>query len=445
MILDSRDIARDGTLEADICIIGAGAAGISIALELAGGPYSVVVLEGGGLEYDQRSQELYDGPESGTLIEQGQPLPGLHPSPLLRRHHQPLARLVPAARSRGLRGPGLGGEQRLADLRRRRGSPSIHGRASWLEISPFDYDQSKAGIYERLLAGDDHFDTNFFHMSPPTRFGQRYRPQLEAAANLRVVTDANVRSIEVDAEARHVTHLDVVRADGSPLPVRCRHYVLATGGIENARLLLNSDSVQAAGLGNDRDLVGRYFMEHPLQRVGSVVIPHRHGSVPKTYSRSFVKDRDNWIQGVIRARPAVQRRLELLNAVMVVTPQQALEHVRPGVRHRRPREGRSRAGFSRASRITGRPIPWLDLRPRGAEPQPRQPGPTQRRAGLARHAAHEAPVAPHGPRMAHTEHHREALPRAARGAARRPRLALVRQARSGRTPTGAITTWARPG
>lgn len=321
MILDSRDVVRESALEADVCIIGAGAAGISMALELAAGPHDVVVLEGGALEYDQKSQELYDGPEEGTLIQQG-------------------SRYLASTRLRYLGGttnhwhgwcrPLDPEDFEIRDWVENSGWPisgddvePFYPRAcELLEISPFDYDQSTAGIYERLLAGDDHFDTNFFHMSPPTRFGQRYRPQLEAAANVRLVTDANVRSIEVEAEARHVTHLDVVRADGSPLPVRCRHYVLATGGIENARLLLNSNNVQPGGLGNDRDLVGRYFMEHPLQRVGSIVIPYRRGSVPKTYSRSFVKTRDNWVQGVIRARPAVQRRLGLLNAVMVVTPQQ---------------------------------------------------------------------------------------------------------------------------
>lgn len=53
--------------------------------------------------------------------------------------------------------------------------------------------------------------------------------------------------------------------------VRAHNYVLAAGGIENPRLLLASRSVQPAGLGNDHDLVGRFFMEHPHARGGRVV------------------------------------------------------------------------------------------------------------------------------------------------------------------------------
>jgi choline dehydrogenase-like flavoprotein len=58
--------------------------------------------------------------------------------------------------------------------------------------------------------------------------------------------------------------------DGRRGVVRARHYVLACGGIENARLLLLSNSVVPNGLGNERDMVGRYFMDHPSGKLGTV-------------------------------------------------------------------------------------------------------------------------------------------------------------------------------
>jgi choline dehydrogenase-like flavoprotein len=51
--------------------------------------------------------------------------------------------------------------------------------------------------------------------------------------------------------------------EGKSASIRAPRFVLACGGIENARILLLSNRNQPAGLGNERDLVGRYFMDHP--------------------------------------------------------------------------------------------------------------------------------------------------------------------------------------
>ena len=61
MLADFRELESGGTLEADICVIGAGAAGITLASELTDGRQSVIVLESGGLEFDPEVQNLYDG------------------------------------------------------------------------------------------------------------------------------------------------------------------------------------------------------------------------------------------------------------------------------------------------------------------------------------------------------------------------------------------------
>jgi choline dehydrogenase-like flavoprotein len=63
----------------------------------------------------------------------------------------------------------------------------------------------------------------------------------------------------------NVTSIESLRSktiDGKEHRVRARHYVLACGAIHNARLLLASNSRAKRGVGNDHDLVGRYFMEH---------------------------------------------------------------------------------------------------------------------------------------------------------------------------------------
>lgn len=65
MHIDARLADNHSLIEGDICIIGAGAAGISISLEWINTPYKVILLEGGGFGYDDQVQELYDGKTTG--------------------------------------------------------------------------------------------------------------------------------------------------------------------------------------------------------------------------------------------------------------------------------------------------------------------------------------------------------------------------------------------
>ncbi|MGH6918680.1 MAG: GMC oxidoreductase, partial [Geminicoccaceae bacterium] len=107
-----------------------------------------------------------------------------------------------------------------------------------------------------------------FQFGHPTDFAQTYRRELEAAANLEILLNANALEVEPDPGLREVRAVAVRTFAGSDLRVRARAIVLACGGIENARLLLASNRVAPAGLGNERDLVGRFFMDHPYLTTG---------------------------------------------------------------------------------------------------------------------------------------------------------------------------------
>jgi len=67
--IDSRRVADGERISADVCIIGAGAAGITIARELIGLNASVVLLESGGIEFDARAQELGRAEIDGRRID----------------------------------------------------------------------------------------------------------------------------------------------------------------------------------------------------------------------------------------------------------------------------------------------------------------------------------------------------------------------------------------
>jgi choline dehydrogenase-like flavoprotein len=109
------------------------------------------------------------------------------------------------------------------------------------------------------------------------RFGPHYRRELDEAKNLTTYLWGNVVNINRHPSNPHVTDVSVRTLSGKRFTVRGRYFVLALGGIENARMLLLSRDIEAAGLGNGHDLVGRYFMEHILYWSGMIM---RAGTEP---------------------------------------------------------------------------------------------------------------------------------------------------------------------
>src|SRR5262249_16440991 len=96
----------------------------------------------------------------------------------------------------------------------------------------------------------------------PTRFGSVAYDELARAANTTVLLGANAVELVTNSSARPVEEVVAATTGGARFSVRAGSFVLATGGIENARLLLASDGVVRGGIGNAHDLVGRTFMEH---------------------------------------------------------------------------------------------------------------------------------------------------------------------------------------
>jgi len=106
---------------------------------------------------------------------------------------------------------------------------------------------------------------------PPTNFGVEHRAKLEAAATLDVLLNANLVDIEMETSGHEVEAYRIRTLEGKTAKVHARFFVLALGGLENPRLLLSATSVQSEGIGNDRDLVGRFFMEHLNTEAGQVI------------------------------------------------------------------------------------------------------------------------------------------------------------------------------
>lgn len=344
MLVDARTVPDGSRIEADVCIVGAGAAGITMARELRRRPLRVVVLESGGLEPDRATRSLSRGEVTG------------HPYFRLDQ-----------ARSRCLGGTTeqWTGECRPLDAQdferhdwiRDSGWPfglghllPFYQRARAVcEIGSFPFDAADwAGHGIRVLDfGNGGVRTAAFHYSPPTRFGEVYRDELRRAANVVVYLGANLVDLETPSPPDRVSAARAACLSGTGFRVAARAFVLAAGGIENARLLLMSNRVRAAGLGNDHDLVGRYFMEH-LYMDTAMVLRARDGRIAEFYT-SGQRVEGRRVRGILGLDPGLRRTEELTNFCAILSRASIVSLV----------DGRYVAGSLRRGRIRIDVVPRL--------------------------------------------------------------------------------------
>lgn len=320
MFIDTRTVDPGYAFETTVCIVGAGVAGITLALELNRLGIDTCLLESGGYKADDDTRDLYRGENVG----------------------------LPYSFADGSRSRYLGGSSNCWGGWCRPLDPWDFDKREWVRDSgwPFGLD-TLAPYYARthalLKLGLNNFDPAFWEraigrsdvrripfvtgkvrdtvaqFSPPARFGKLYRRDLARSACVRVFLYANVVDIETNGDASRVTHIEVATLSGRRITVRARHYVLAAGGIENARLLLASNRVQPAGLGNRYDIVGRYFMDHPRIMSASVRFADQWArnklyDIKFHYQNAAVGAHGTPISSQFALTPEVLRRERLLNA-----------------------------------------------------------------------------------------------------------------------------------
>ena len=275
MFVDARSLPEGERFEADLCIVGAGAAGITLAREFIGTGVRVVLLESGGFELEGETQELYAGEILGAGLSPTVEFFSLDESRLRffggsTNHWTGFCRpLDPIDYQERPYIPDSGWPFDAAHMR-----PFFERAHEVCELGPPTYrvEDWVDGMPAPFVLPGPRLNNAIYQYSPPTRFGQVYRTALEAAPNITVILHANLVDIETPPVPDRVTGLAAATLEGRRLRVVARDYVLAAGGIENPRILLNADRVQPGGLGNTHDLVGRYFADHPLVwRSGLVV------------------------------------------------------------------------------------------------------------------------------------------------------------------------------
>lgn len=325
MILDGYDVPAGTTVECDLALVGGGLAGLALAREFVGRNVRVVMLESGGERPETDSQALCAG---AAALRDGaggtSDLGGFLSESRLRClggagniWGAKCARLDEADFLAREWIPGSGWPFTRAEL-----DPWYDRACERLEIETFGYDtlsEFDAGRPPLALAGG-RFTTATRHFSPvrggPGSNLQEYKRAASEADNVRLYLHANAVEIETDDSARSARAVRVRTLRKNGFRVAARAIVLASGGIENARLLLCSRGARGRGLGNDHDLVGRYFANHatfgPDAAIGFTRPP---GSLDLYTTRDPRK-----IWGVLALSTAAQARERLANFTVTMAP-----------------------------------------------------------------------------------------------------------------------------
>jgi choline dehydrogenase-like flavoprotein len=267
MFVDARTIPFGTKMSADLCIVGGGAAGITIALEFLKQQYTVCLLESGGFKRDDNTQALYDGESVGVPYDS---LTGCRSRFFGGSTNcwvgwcRPLDPLDFETRSWI---PESGWPLSYEEL-----IPYYQRAQSHLNLDAFDYlplswsrrPGFNKSSFLQFASRDVHSVVN--QLTPETRLAKCYSSSFRSAPNIKILLHANAVELEAASNGRSVRGVCVATLSGTRFFVAARAVVLASGGIENARLLLASRRVHASGLGNQNDLVGRYFMDHPRIR-----------------------------------------------------------------------------------------------------------------------------------------------------------------------------------
>jgi choline dehydrogenase-like flavoprotein len=311
VIVDANSVGHGACLFADVCIVGGGAAGISLALSLSGQGLKILLIESGGRAEHKATQDLY----AGEVVDDK-----LHSPPDKYRQRR------------------IGGSTAIwggrcvpfdeIDFERRDYIPLSGWPMSYSELLPFYPEANRLAEAGRFLYDAEDalgpgapplfpgFDSELVRtnslerFSCPTNFGTRYEKRLRLAPDVKVLLGANCTHIHLETGGRSVDELEVATLAGQRFRIAARAAVLATGGLETARLLLASRDVARAGIGNEHDVVGRYYQCHIAGNVGTLVVRGDPKDVRHGYE---ISPEGVYCRRRLSVAPEQQRRLGLAN------------------------------------------------------------------------------------------------------------------------------------
>lgn len=325
MFVDARTLPENTIIDSEICIIGTGPAGTTLASEFREQNFRVALLESGGTEPDEATQSL----SQGKIVEEiKQELDRSRRRQLGgtanrwrdrtgENHHS--VRLLPLDKIDFERRdwlPYSGWSFDKSDL------DPFYARAQHLcRLRPFAYDAEdwEDDRTPQLPLAGDRLATTMYQFGPRNVFTHELKQEIGRASNITTYLNANVVEIETNDTAKAITRVRVACLSENKFWVTAKIFILATGGIENARLLLLSNQTQNVGLGNQNDLVGRFFMEHPIFMMG-VFRPKNRQLFSSTALYDLRWANNILVMGKLSLTDAVMRQQQLLNTSLILVP-----------------------------------------------------------------------------------------------------------------------------
>ena len=310
MLIDANELPENSDIDCDVCIAGSGPAGMTIAKELANTSKRVCLIESGSLDPLHAIQDQSVAEQLSMPVDLAK----------FRRHAlggasnwwggrrgrwfrlKPMDPIDFASRPWI---PNSGWPLEFEDIAPyfQRASEVLNGSAA------FDIDAHRDDLAPEFHDGE--LQTTIFQMSKPRRLGRYYRALLARAPNVQVYFHGRVIEIEEDALSPTVRHFHMASYNGRTHRISANYFVLACGGLENPRLLLASRRKSAAGIGNEHDLVGRYYMQHPRGLHGFAILRSKSVRAP-LYTGGYLAD-DVRMCGAVGFSEELQRKENLLN------------------------------------------------------------------------------------------------------------------------------------
>jgi choline dehydrogenase-like flavoprotein len=324
VLFDGRSVPTGEEIQSDVCIIGAGPAGITLALEWITAGFRVCLLESGGRKLERSVQRLSDGASVGYPyfrlsrargrafggtscrweldVERGEE--GWNTRPLDALDFEARAEI-----------PHSGWPFGRAEL-----EPYYVRAQAISRLGPYRYSPEaweEGAVARRLPLDDSQVVTSIFLYGRKT-FGDHLE-QLVRADRVSVFLHATATELVTDEGTKQVSRVTVVGGLSRRFSVAAKIYVVAAGGIENARLLLLSNGAHAAGLGNENNLVGRFFMERPTVRTG-ILTPSEASLLERVRLYAVHNVRGARVRAALSVSEAMLRKEGLLNSTFFLWP-----------------------------------------------------------------------------------------------------------------------------